>query len=464
MRKRITTVILAVVITLSVVATPLVLLRIKTAMEKNKDPSVLIERINKGQTRNLNFGKYSWRVLEVRNGRALLLTENVIESRAYEGKTWEQSKLRAYLNGEYLQKFTSEEQEAIAETRVRNPYNLWYNIPGGNDTYDKVFLLSIEEADRYFGDGREYMLGIAKSYSGDKYSSSDRGEWLSNQSNENRVAKAYSRKAHAWWLRSPGFIGAAVVDVDGGVYVCGYYDISPLVGVRPAIWIDLGDSGASSDDAETDELADAETALDLTLRIRRGIMRGNRRIFIGGSWWYVLCAAEKGKYVMLLAEDVSEPRKYNDELEDTTWESCSLRKYLNGEYLENFSSEELEVIIGVLNTNPDNPRYDTSGGNDTYDRVFLLSLEEIEGYLTSNEARMVKNSHAARWWLRSPGDENTRAAGVNSDGSVRYLGDDVNTDDGGIRPALWLDMKSEMFDNGMPGHNGMPGFYWNIGS
>jgi len=73
----------------------------------------------------IKFGKYNWRVLDVRDGKALLITENIIERRPYNMKstkvTWETCTLREYLNGKFLQKFTAKEQRRIAETRILNP-------------------------------------------------------------------------------------------------------------------------------------------------------------------------------------------------------------------------------------------------------------------------------------------------------------------------------------------------------
>ena len=98
------------------------------------------------------FGPYEWRVLDVQDGKALIITENVIEERKYneESKdvTWETCTLRKYLNGGFLRKLTGEQQRRIAETRVINENNPQYGTKGGNDTSDRIFLLSLEEVGR----------------------------------------------------------------------------------------------------------------------------------------------------------------------------------------------------------------------------------------------------------------------------------------------------------------------------
>ncbi len=165
--------------------------------------------------RNVQFGKYLWRVLDVKNGRALLLTEEILEQRRYHSKrgsvTWETCDLRKYLNGAFLQTFSSQEQERIVQTENRNADNPKYGTPGGRDTVDRVFLLSIEEVLKYSGDDSAKIIA--------KYQ--DREEW--------------------WWLRSPGSNDdyAAYVIGDGYLYMFGRMVISVLGGVRPALWLKL---------------------------------------------------------------------------------------------------------------------------------------------------------------------------------------------------------------------------------
>ena len=156
----------------------------------------------------LEFGPYKWRVLDRQGDMVLLLSEDVLENCVYHSKfasvTWETSDLREYLNSNFLQSFTESEQRLIAEISIPNPKNPQYGTCGGNDTSDKVFLLSIEEARKYF----------------------------SNDSD---------RRANGWWwLRSPGHSGglAACVDGEGFINAFGYnaYDIH-LCGPRPAIML-----------------------------------------------------------------------------------------------------------------------------------------------------------------------------------------------------------------------------------
>jgi hypothetical protein len=181
----------------------------------------------------IQFGNYKWRVLDVQGDRALILTEDVIEERKYNEEdtnvTWEECTLRKYLNDEFLQRFTKEQQRQIIETEIRNPDNLWYGTEGGRDTKDKIFLLSLEEAGRYFGGSGQLRNKNPKS----EY-------YINDQYNPARIAKDTDGKACWWWLRSPGFStdGAAFVNLDGFVFVSGSVVVS-YGGVRPALWLNL---------------------------------------------------------------------------------------------------------------------------------------------------------------------------------------------------------------------------------
>ena len=196
----------------------------------------------------IQFGEYDWCVLGVRDGKALIITKNIIEQRPYDEvyaiAIWETCTLREYLNGEFLQKFTTSERERIEETRVSSPDNLWFGTNGGNDTTDKIFLLSLEEVDKYFGNSGDYQNKRRKDFEGqypnDKWVAADEGPAFSNANDRKRKAKP-NDQATWWWLLSPGNnnYSAASVNYDGSVDVAGIFVGHSLGGVRPALWLKL---------------------------------------------------------------------------------------------------------------------------------------------------------------------------------------------------------------------------------
>jgi hypothetical protein len=198
------------------------------------------------------FAGIDWRVLDVQNGQALLLSEKIIEKRAYHpsfvGITWEKCELRNYLNNEFYNKLGAV-KSAIADTRNSNPNNPWYGMSGGNATEDKVFLLSIEEVVRYFGDSGDLKSCKGWYYESGKNVLNNTGDknkdwYINDQYNSARVAKDGEGKAYWWWLRSPGrgssrSRGAAYVRPDGSVSVGGLNVDYDSGGVRPALWLNL---------------------------------------------------------------------------------------------------------------------------------------------------------------------------------------------------------------------------------
>ena len=172
--------------------------------------------------------------------------------------------------------------------------------------------------------------------------------------------------------------------------------------------------------------------------------------------WLIL--AKEGDKILVISDKSLDCQQYNASENDVTWNSCSLREWLNGTFFNAaFSMEEQALILDTNVSADKNPEYDTNSGSSTTDKIFLLSINEVNKYFGSDEARKcVPTSYAeARgayadndylkngacfWWLRSPGGCQNNAAIVITDGSVYFLGDRVNDDDGAVRPAMWIDI------------------------
>ena len=217
----------------------------------------------------IRFGKYDWYVLDKKDGVSLLLTEKVIERRAYHNTncdiTWESSDMRKYLNGEFYNSFCETDRERVAEVTNVNDDNPWYGTSGGNPTIDKIFLLSIGVVVKYFGDSGQLENRVKSSdfsWCDDEY-----WPWLNDRYNINRRAVDDSGMVAFWRLRSPGANGRLVAMVmgncgdefdHGGVGIAGgggdltldkhfVFDTSDVLtvsngesninGVRPALWL-----------------------------------------------------------------------------------------------------------------------------------------------------------------------------------------------------------------------------------
>ena len=228
----------------------------------------------------ITFGDYEWLVLDVQNDKVLIITKDVVDIRTYyngfDDTCWEASDLRAYLNGGFYEEFSAASKRRIIETEINTPNNPWFDTDGGVDTFDRIFLLSLQEVVEYFGDS-----GSKDTWDGSAYLISD--EYNANRQAKLRLSDAqiekiaelidksptfgdeYSRKEALdyvreandgfwWWrLRSPGRNNSLVVRIqnDGAIQVSGYYASNDYVdvdvygdnvhtvlgGVRPAMWV-----------------------------------------------------------------------------------------------------------------------------------------------------------------------------------------------------------------------------------
>ena len=172
--------------------------------------------------------------------------------------------------------------------------------------------------------------------------------------------------------------------------------------------------------------------------------------------WLVL--TKENNKILVVSDKALDCKPYNQSRDYVTWETCSLRNWLNNDFINAaFTAEERAMIPTVTVSADMNPEYNTNPGNATKDRVFLLSIVETEKYFTSDEARKcVPTEYAISngaytsdsytkggkvtccWWLRSPGNSQSYAAYVLAGGSVYGYGHRVNNDYTSVRPALWI--------------------------
>lgn len=164
--------------------------------------------------------------------------------------------------------------------------------------------------------------------------------------------------------------------------------------------------------------------------------------------WIVLDVVD-GK-ALLLSEYVLDCVPYNEDDVGCTWSNCSLRTWLNDNFLNDAFTKEEQSVIAMSTVKADkNPKYDTNPGRDTQDQVFLLSAKEVEEYIGSKDLTAYPTAYACEqkldirddgtcvWWTRSPGPEATSAAAALFSGC---RGLDVDADHVGVRPAMWVEM------------------------
>ncbi len=193
--------------------------------------------------------------------------------------------------------------------------------------------------------------------------------------------------------------------------------------------------------------------------------------------WLVLDYDAATNRALIISRYGLDAKLYNTESIEITWEKCTLRTWLNNDFLNAaFTAQEQK---GIVLTTVDNSTsqgysgYSTNGGNNTQDRVFLLSYAEankyfdvqdysVNGSRNNKKSRVAPTAYAIEqgaytfsrnetadgtaagwWWLRSPGYRQDSAAQVNDDGSLYFsYFDIVHT---AVRPALWINLESDIF-------------------
>ena len=185
--------------------------------------------------------------------------------------------------------------------------------------------------------------------------------------------------------------------------------------------------------------------------------------------WIVL--DRHGDEYFLLSKYILDCKCYNDvrQDKDITWENCSLRNWLNTTFLNSAFNSNEQVLIKTTNViNSDNEYWKTIGGNNTNDKLFCMSIEEVKRYFNLSDmqkkndrlptigtryARSVKNGDYnlavntkpeylykgySYFWLRGPGFKQNTAQAIAYFLAVSSVSCNAELQKIGVRPALWI--------------------------
>ncbi|MBR5659802.1 MAG: hypothetical protein IKX10_10450 [Lachnospiraceae bacterium] len=414
-----------------------------------------------------------WRVLAKEDDRILVISRYGLDCRPYNTKekdvTWETCSLRKWINGSfYDEAFSSKEKKMILTTKVEAETNPEL-APGGKDTNDKLFLLSFDEVYLYF-DPEEDSLCPGTPYC-----------YARGATEDPSMIKLGIESCCYWWLRTPG------LDASTAAHVCSGGVITEIVNqeyiaVRPAMWIQSGRYDVTGtvtpiplrsaetwrkEEVNTVQISDAQVG-DY---IKFGSYEQDNDLENGAEDVEWLVLDKQDDRLLVISRYGLDDLPYNTEEAGVTWETCSLRKWLNSTFYETaFAPGEKDSIADSLVKADPNPEYDAPAGNDTTDRVFVLSIDEAERYFADNMARTClgtpysetqgvsifvsiaasdeadKYNGNCSWVLRTPGETSDMVAFVYSYGRIRSDGSSVTNKrssfgDYAIRPAMWIKIK-----------------------
>ncbi len=459
------------------------------------------------QDGNLSNGSepIEWEVLDYSDDgkSALLMSRYALERKAFDESgsddKWANSSLRSWLNNEfYDQAFTDDEMNMILTTDIVTADNPISGSDGGPDTKDKVFLLSVDELVRYYSFDSwddEQMTGYssqllidmtpyAKAQMDGLYCNTITDEYYNENLLESGLdTDVIGRSGCWWWLRSSGggpneenrYFACRVHQTGRGGWTARLVDDAG-VGVRPAMWVNIDVINAEQQSYETD---DNSVGAGWSSFPGQGNVWDENRAWtdrndilphqegdyiVFGAYeqdndltngpepieWVILDTNENG--TLLISRYILDNQPYNDDHGEVTWETCTLRQWLNNDFMNKaFTAAEQNFINSVTITIQDLET--TSDSNVTTDKIFLLSDKERLNYpfedsdegggnnsalrTTPTEYANISSYRCDYWWLRSPmGSNGTYACGISAD----YTGSSFmnNGSPTGVRPAIYI--------------------------
>lgn len=184
--------------------------------------------------------------------------------------------------------------------------------------------------------------------------------------------------------------------------------------------------------------------------------------------WLIL--SKEHDRILIISKYALDYKSYNSLLVDVTWETSTLRQWLNETFLNDAFSKEEQSIIQKSTVLAEKNRYYTEvdAGKDVNDKIFLLSMTELDQYFPSKRSARsaaclptqyaiehaieqgkynfdvrytykIDGKYACEWWLRTLGDDQCSAAYVSSYGSLFEFGTDINNTHF-VRPAMWIEI------------------------
>ncbi|MBR6089587.1 MAG: hypothetical protein IKP86_06615 [Anaerolineaceae bacterium] len=400
------------------------------------------------QDNDLNNGTepIEWVVLAVEDGRALVLSLYGLDVKPYNEKfteiSWNAGTLKKWINGDFLNgAFSESEQELIARLKTVNAGTTEYSFGTAKDTEtDRIFLLSTDEIGKYIpaNADRQCKPTAYASANGNGYVEDENGySW--------------------WWLRTPGETeSASIVYSDGSIYE-DTMDVSNTGVIRPAFWLILNETTEPTADEETEKTEKTPKGIPTDVKagdiVTFGHFEQDNNLNNGPEpiEWQVLSV--QNNHALLLSRYALTRQHYNSKNAEVTWETCSLREWLNEDFFSSaFKTPEQYQILQVTNKNSADSlsSHVIPAGNDTEDYVFLLSVDELTLYLSSGQdIKLCKPTDYAEKYSNSYIDWHLRSSSYKADSyylsrCINYKGQltfcNVPQSSTGVRPAIWVDL------------------------
>ena len=157
--------------------------------------------------------------------------------------------------------------------------------------------------------------------------------------------------------------------------------------------------------------------------------------------WLVL--AKEDSKMLVISDKALDCKPYNTSLDFVTWDTCTLRSWLNDDFYNKSFAEDEQKLILTTNLGADkNPEYDSGQSKATKDKVFLLSASEALEYFPEDSQRICEPTYYAasvgdnatpdsvfcKWWLRTTGYNYYFAVTVIDNGAINVIGTGIDTE------------------------------------
>ena len=186
--------------------------------------------------------------------------------------------------------------------------------------------------------------------------------------------------------------------------------------------------------------------------------------------WRVLSNDPDNGTLFMLSDKNLDCKRFHETWESITWENSNIRSWLNSTFINDAFSENEQVSVATTSVENNGDYY--GRGNDTEDKIFLISRDEAintaYGFKYSsreNINRNAKNTDHAKergartdtstqyagngdWWLRSPGGTRYAQYVLSGWGHGSMI---VNNDDTAVRPAFNINLQSAIFASAAAG-------------
>ncbi len=417
-----------------------------------------------------NSTPLTWRVisLDYKNDRALLLSDSVLEkgnlahSTAAGDYSWASSSVRTWMNGTfYTSAFSDTEKALIVET---------VNNTGTETTEDRVFALTAGEAEKHLG-----------------------------KENTKKTCYAQDGSASEWWTRSSASTATESVQyVDDRGYT---ENADPTLrkGVRPALWITLGDTKAAAPTRYTitynlnggslengvvnPSSYTRGSALDSSFTISNPTFNSDYITFMGWkkegeddstatvnytvdekteenlslvavwkeaemitlgtysgssiSWIPVTYDYENRKILLLSEKVLTSMAHQSDTTSSYRWAESNIRTWLNEDFMSSFTSEEK---CRLLRTSIETLPGGQTTRETTEDYIFLIPfVTEYIDFMTQNQKKA-----STSWW--TSGGDSTSANNAYGYDAAGYTFSAPTTTSYGVRPAMWIAFEDSAYN------------------